>query len=164
MRPSSRRGAMKLKFTPLLVGLGIGVWAGVSEALFHPTILLNYAISMGGESADLLDWTVNKLLGTSFYVSQISLDVPIPAILGLVLGALIASIVHRERGKGPGSFSFEAARNGFLVSFFVMLLGGCPIMAATQAAYGNLVMVLGISAIIGGAVLASLYVRRRAAR
>ncbi len=164
MRHSSRLGAMKLKFTPLLVGLGIGAWAGLGEALFHPAILLNYAISMGGDSADLLDWTLNRLLGTGFYVSQISLEVPVPAILGLVFGALIASVVHKERGPGPGRFSFEAARNGFLVSFFVMLLGGCPIMAATQAAYGNLIMILGIAAVIGGAVVASLYVKRRATK
>lgn len=90
---------MNLKFTPLLTGLAIGVWAGLSQALFHPPILLNYAISMGGHPADLLDWVVNKLLGTSLYVSQISIDAPVPTVLGLVLGALIASIVHKERTR-----------------------------------------------------------------
>lgn len=43
-----------------------------------------------------------------------------------------------------------------------MLLGGCAIRAATDAAYGNLVMALGILAIVGGAVLATAYVKRRA--
>lgn len=156
------RAVKRLKFTPLLTGLGIGVWAGISQALFQPSILLNYAISMGGHPGDLLSWVVNKLLGTGLYVSQISIDIPVPTVLGLVFGALIASIVHKERGRGPGSFSFEAARNGFLVAFSVMLMAGCAIRGATDAAYGNLVMALGVLGVIGGAVLASAYVKRMA--
>jgi hypothetical protein len=157
------RVARKLKFTPLLVGLIIGAWAGLSQALYQPTILLNYAISMGGHPADILDWTINELLRTNLYVSRISVGTPVPTVLGLILGASIASTVHKERGPGAGRFSFEAARNGFLVAFFVMLLGGCPIMAATEAAYGNLVFALGLLGIIAGAVLATLYIKRKTA-
>jgi hypothetical protein len=157
----SRSRFAKFRYTPLMVGVGIGAWAGVSQALFHPTILLNYAISSGGHPADMLDWVVNRILGTSLYVSQISVDIPVPTVLGLILGASIASIVHKERGHGTGRFSFQAARNGFLVAVFVMLLGGCPIMAATNAAYGNLVMALGVLAVVAGAVMAVLYTKKR---
>ncbi len=150
-------------FTPLTVGIGIGVWAGVSQALFNPTIALNYAISMGGHPSDLLNWIVNRLTGTAFYISQISVNIPVPKVLGLVLGALIASVIHKERGPGSGGYPLDALRNGFLVAF-CHAFGRMSMMAATDAAYGNLVMGAGVVAIVAGALFATLYIKRTAAK
>lgn len=46
------------------------------------------------------------------------------------------------------------------MAIFLWLMGSCPIKAVTWMAYGDLVMLLGVIAIVIGAVLASFYVRR----
>jgi uncharacterized membrane protein len=152
---------MKLKFSPLLTGLMIGVWAGLSQAVLDPATPLDYAVTMGRHPADLLNWLLNALFKVNLPVGQISIGWPVPTVIGVIVGAVVASLVHGESGFGTRPFSLGDARNGFLVAIFLWLLGSCPIKAVTWTAYGDLVMLLGVIAIVIGAVFASFYVRRR---
>lgn len=140
---------------PIFLGIVIGFLAAISQALF---------LSAGGPEAygfcvachtrDLINDIVNSLFGTELGVAPISQKAILPSlsIIGVMIGAFIAAKSNKEFKVKKGnwkSYLFYFV-GGILVLVFALLVGGCPYRNALRMAYGDLVALIGILAMVLG--------------
>jgi len=151
----------KMKVSPLQAGLVAGLSAAVLEAIFKVSPSPAYGVCVACHSRDLINWIVNHTLGTSLGMAPVSKFFPVLTVVGLFIGALIASIVHNDfklRSTHKLGVSFVL---GFLVVNFALLMGGCPIRTSIRTAYGDLFGLIGLLGIFVGVVIGSeLYLKK----
>lgn len=153
---------MKTRIPPLATGLVIGIWAALSQAIFQPKTELIYALSIAGQPRDLLNWIINHSLGTNLPLSEVSLEIPVLIVPGILLGSMIAAMKNGELKLRAAEDYIGAFVSGFLVANFALIMGACPIKVMVSIAYGNLVLLIGFIFVVVGAILAVEYVRWRA--
>jgi FtsH-binding integral membrane protein len=123
-----------------------------------------YGICMACHGRDLVNSVVNGLLGTDLVVAPAALVFPLLTTVGVIVGAWIAAVVSGEfrfrRAKAP----LKAFVNGMLVMNFALLAAGCSTRLALRSAAGDILGAIGFAAMIGGVVLATVWMRRRARR
>ncbi len=154
----------KIKITTFQAGLVTGLWVVIAQAYVRVTPPSVYGICLVNHPRDLLDWSINKVLGTNFFVHGASLDIPVLTIVGIVSGSLVATARHKEfsfrRAKDP----LNSLLHGFLVAIFGLLLGYCSVHIVMGVAYGSLIAILGLTAMVAGVFTAIRYVKWRARR
>jgi hypothetical protein len=153
-----------VRVTGVQMGIVAGVLAVAAGAFLEVRPPEAYGICMACHGRDLIDWTVNSLLGTHLTVAPASLVVPVLTPVGVLVGALAAAWTSGEfrwwnPESGPKAFVY-----GLLVMNFGLLAGGCSIRLLLRTAYGEALGMFGFTGMTVGIVLATLWLRWKAAR
>jgi putative flippase GtrA len=113
---------------------------------------------------DLFNWISNALFGTNWTVSGMSMAFPVLTLVGVMLGALVASVLAGEFKWRPARERVKHFVLGFLTVNFGILLGACPIRVVLQSAYGDPLGLAGWIFVIIGVVVATIISRKFATR
>jgi hypothetical protein len=158
---------MKIKIPMILIaGSVMGIGAAAAQAFFNVQPPVAYGICLLGHPSDVINWVANKLFRTSLSVHEVSIGFPVLTPIGVILGAVLAAIRHREFKFTPGPVRdpVVAFTLGFLVANFGLLWGACPIRTTVLAAYGFVPAFLVLAFIVLGVILACEYMKRQAKR
>lgn len=141
-----------------------GFWAAIAQAWVGVLPPSAFGICFISHPSDLFNWTVNKIFSVSFYVHDPSLDLPVLTVLGVLIGASLATIQHKE-------FKFRMPRNpldhyinGFMVAVFGLMLGYCSVHIIMGLTYGSVIALTGFAGMMLGVTLAILYIKWRVHR
>ncbi|MEM3073889.1 MAG: hypothetical protein QXK20_04030 [Nitrososphaerales archaeon] len=153
-----------VKIDKLTAGFFTGLWAAIAQAWVGVLPPSAFGICFISHPNDLFNWTINKLFGTSFYVHDPSIDLPVLTVIGVLIGASLATIQHKE-------FKFKMPRNpldhyinGFMVAVFGLLLGYCSVHIIMGLMYGSIIALTGFAAMMVGVTLAVRYIKWRVRR
>lgn len=83
-----------------------------------------------------------------------------PEIIGLVLGAFIASVVGKEFSAKGGSSPFTRFVLGFFVMVGALMFLGCPLRMVLRLSGGDLNALVGLVGFVGGILLGILFLNR----
>lgn len=154
----------KINVSPFKAGLVLGFGAALVQAYFKVIPPAAYGVCMVCHPKDLVNWIADHVLNTDWSYSVASTNLPLLTVIGVVLGALVASRQHGELHLRPARQSLFYFVNGFLMMNFGLILGSCPIRIVLLSAYGNLIAVVGLVCVILGVVIGTLALRWNARR
>jgi len=159
---TKRAGAIRV--TALQLGVFAGILAVMAGTFFDVRPPEAYGICMACHARDLLNWTINRAAGTHLTVAPASLVFPVLTVIGVLLGALLASTTSKEfRWSSPDN-SLKTFLYGALVMNSALLAGGCSIRLLLRSAAGEVLGLVGFGGMIVGVVLGTFWLRWRATR
>mgnify|MGYP000894724500 FL=1 len=152
---SEKKGIDAILRKPLTAGIIIGFLAALVQALLFPAGgPVAYGFCVACHTRDLIVVAFNDAFGTSLFAAPISLAgaLPVLTIIGVLVGAVIASLIYREfrLKKGNVKSYVKYALGGFFFMVCALLMGACPYRIALRIGYGDLIAVFGLIAIIVG--------------
>jgi len=155
---------MKLKVSPLAAGITLGIGAALVQAYFsvRPPVADGFCFIC--HPRDLFNWIFNTLFGTDWSVSAMSVPLPVLTLVGVMLGAFVASLLAKEFKWRPARDRIKHFALGFVTVVFGILLAACPIRIVLQSAYGDPLGIVGWICVITGVVAATFVLRWRARR
>lgn len=160
---------MKLKLNLnyiVITGLTMGIAAAALQAFFGVQPPVAYGVCLIGHPSILVKWLMNNIFSTHLPIGTEFIVYPSMLVVGIVGGALIASLRSGElknelKSKPiPAKGKYMALLFGFLVANFGLIVGACPIRTALLVGYGSVLGVIMLVSIIGGVFLATLHLRR----
>jgi len=160
----AKKPGLRLKVSPLAAGITLGVGAAAAQAYFHVFPPVADGFCFVCHPRDLLNWIVNTLFGTEWSISGMSATLPVLTLVGVLLGAFVASMLAKEFKWRPARERLKHLALGFVTINFGLLLGACPIKIVLQSAYGDPLGVAGWVFVIIGVVTATLFLRWSATR
>jgi vacuolar-type H+-ATPase subunit I/STV1 len=150
--------------TIIVAGLTTGILAALAQILFNVYPPYAYGVCVACHARDLVNWLVNAGTGSTLAVAGVSVAAPVLTVVGLIVGAYIASAKNRE-------FKFKTTKHpikmfiyGFLVMVFALILGACPLRTILRVAYGDIIAVIGFIAIAAGVILSAGIIKWSAQR
>ncbi|WP_088335439.1 YeeE/YedE thiosulfate transporter family protein [Methanopyrus sp. KOL6] len=150
------------RISPLVTGLVAGVSAAILQAVFRVSPPPAYGICIACHTRDLVNWIMNHAAGTTLGMAPVSKPFPVLTVVGIFIGALIASFAHGEFRIRKTHHPVVGFVLGFLVINFALFMGGCPIRTSLRTMYGDVVALLGLISIAVGVVLgAEFYLKRK---
>jgi len=164
MAPVEKKPGLKIKVSPLAAGLTLGVGAALVQAYFDvfPPVADGFCFIC--HPRDLVNWVSNALFGTEWAVSAMSSVYPVLTLVGVMLGAFVASLLAKEFKWRPARDRIKHFALGFVTVICGILLAACPIRIVLQSAYGDPLGIVGWVFVIVGVVTATLFLRWRATR
>jgi len=148
----------------LSAGFVTGLWAAVAQAWVGVSPPSAYGICFISHPSDLTDWVVNKLFGTALYVHDPSVDIPVLTVVGVLVGATIATFQYREFNFRWPRQPFDHFVNGFMVAVFGLTLGYCSVHIIMGLMYGSYVAFVGFAGMMTGVILSANYIKWRVRR
>lgn len=146
----------KLIRNPIFLGCIIGFLAAVTQALLigagGPEA---YGFCVACHTRDFVNDIINLIAGDSVLgVAPISQNAifAVLTIIGVMIGAFISAKLNKEfkiKKSSIGSYLIYLL-GGIFVLIFALILGACPYRAALRFAYGDMVALIGILAIVLG--------------
>ena len=144
-----------MKVSIITAGIVAGALAAAVQILFNVYPPAAYGLCVACHSRDLANWLVNGVIGSTLSVAPVSVAAPVLTVVGLVIGSSLASFRNHE-------FKIKTARNpiksfiyGFLVMVFALIIGACPTRTVLRVAYGDIIAILGIGAIVLGVIISA---------
>ena len=150
----------------LITGIAMGVLAAVVQGYFNVQPPVGAGICAVSHPANLVNWIVNQLFGTSFTIHSIFVTLPVLTSVGFILGSFIAAVINKEFKfrKGPVRDNLLAYILGFMVIVFGLMWGSCPIRTAILASYGMVFAYVVLGAIVLGVIAACEYIKWKVRR
>ncbi|HVP22910.1 MAG TPA: hypothetical protein VMS77_03240 [Conexivisphaerales archaeon] len=145
----------------MVAGLVTGLWAAIAVGVFAMNVPEAFGICGISHPRDMIDFVVNRLFGTNFFLSSYSLAIPVLTYVGIVGGAALSAYRRKELKLRSVPDRAAPVIYGFAVANFGMLMGFCSVRAVMLLAYGNLLAVPGLVGILIGVVVACRYVKWR---
>ncbi len=153
-----------MPITGLQAGIIMAIAAVAAGTLFEVRPPEAYGVCMACHGRDLVNWIINDAAGTRLTVAPASLVFPLLTVVGVVIGASIAAHASGEfRFRWPRN-ALRSFVNGFLVMNFGLLAAGCSTRLSLRVGAGDPLGVIGFMGMVGGIVLATFHMRRRALR
>jgi protein-S-isoprenylcysteine O-methyltransferase Ste14 len=153
-----------MKHAIIIAGITAGAIAAINQLVFSVAPPLAYGLCIACHARDLINWLLNTSLGLSLSVAPVSAALPVLTVIGLVVGAFIASSQNKE-------FKLRTTKNpvisfilGFLVMVFALILGACPLRTLLRVAYGDVIAVAGFIAITAGVVISAQLIKANTKR
>ena len=144
------------------MGIIAGILAAAAGSFFDVRPPEAYGVCMACHARDLVNWTLNGVVGTHLDVAPASLVFPVLTPIGVLIGALIASKTSGEfRWQKPDS-SVKTFLYGIFVMNFALLAGGCSIRLLLRTAAGEALGLIGFGGMVIGVVLGTFWLRWRA--
>jgi len=154
---------MNHRFFVFATALLIGTLSALAQAFLSVAPPVAYGICLVGHPRDLLVWTTNLILGTTFQMQPVSANIPVLTAIGVLTGSAIGALQHKEfrpsRLRNPALMFIL----GFLVANFALTLGACILRTIVFMAYGNLHATIGFLCIVAGAIAGVEYLKRTGA-
>lgn len=158
------RRARGIRVTGVQAGVIMILAAVAAEAFFQVSPPDAYGICMSCHTQDLVNWISNQAFATEFTVSPVSLVFPLLTIVGVIIGAAIAAVISGEFRWRKPSKPLRSFVYGVVVMNAALLAEGCATRLALRTSAGDLLGIAGFAAMVGGVVLATFWLRRRAVR
>jgi hypothetical protein len=157
-----RVGAVRV--TGVQAGVIMVLAAVVAGAFFEVWPPGAYGICMSCHGRDLVNWLANHGLGTDFTISSVSLVFPLLTTVGVLIGAVIASVISGEfRWRVPDK-PLKSFGYGVVVMNAALLAEGCATRLTLRTSAGDLSGLAGFGAMVVGIFLATYWLRWRALR
>ncbi len=153
-----------MNVTPFRAGIVLGLGAALVQAYFKVIPPLAYGVCMVCHPKDLFNWSADQLFGLDWRYSFASTNWPLLTVIGVVLGALVASTRHDEWKLRPARQQWFFFVNGFLMINFGLILGSCPIRIVLLSAYGDWTGFIGWICVVIGVLIATAALRWNARR
>ena len=150
----------------LITGLMMGILAAAAQGFFDVQPPVGEGVCLVSHPSNLVNWMVNNLFSTNFPVFSIFVVVPVLLPIGVIIGSLIAAVIHKEFKfrRGPVRDNFLAFILGCLVINFGLLWGGCPIGTVVMASYGMVIAMVILVVIVVGVIAACEYIKWKVRR
>ena len=142
----------------------LGLGAALVQAYFKVIPPVAYGVCMVCHPKDLFNWGADHLFGLEWRYSIASTNWPLLTVIGVVLGALVASARHGELKLRPARQSWFFFLNGFFMINCGLILGSCPIRIVLLSAYGDWTGIIGWTSVMIGVMVASVLLRWNARR
>jgi len=158
----SRRTGVRV--TATVTGIVGALLAVIAGSLFDVRPPDAYGLCMACHARDLVDWTVNAAAGTRLTVAPASLVFPVLTPIGVLLGALLAARTSGEFRWQHPEHPLKTFLYGVVVMNCALLAGGCSIRLLLRTAAGETLGLIGFGALAAGVIVATQWLRLRAAR
>ena len=158
----SRRAGVRV--TATVTGIVGALLAVIAGSLFDVRPPDAYGLCMACHARDLVDWTVNAAAGTRLTVAPASLVFPVLTPIGVLLGALLAARSSGEFRWQHPEHPLKTFLYGVVVMNCALLAGGCSIRLLLRTAAGETLGLIGFGALAAGVIVATQWLRWRAAR
>ena len=158
----SRRTGVRV--TATVTGIVGALLAVIAGSLFDVRPPDAYGLCMACHARDLVDWTVNAAAGTRLTVAPASLVFPVLTPIGVLLGALLAARSSGEFRWQHPEHPLKTFLYGVVVMNCALLAGGCSIRLLLRTAAGETLGLIGFGALAAGVIVATQWLRWRAAR
>lgn len=158
--------SFKIEIGVLIVvaGLLTGVLAALNQVAFGVSPPYAYGLCIACHARDLVNWIVTAATGFKLSVAGVSVAAPVLTIVGILLGASVASIRNHEYKFKTTKHPLKTFIYGFLVMVFALILGACPLRTILRVAYGDVIAIVGFAAIIIGVVISAFVIKWSAKR
>ncbi|MCW4010350.1 MAG: YeeE/YedE thiosulfate transporter family protein [Candidatus Bathyarchaeota archaeon] len=155
---------MQKKITIVVAGLITGALAAIAQVSFNVLPPYAYGICVACHARDLINWLVNHAAGLNLSVAGVSVAAPVLTVIGLIVGAYIASARNHEFKFKTTKHPLKSFIYGFLVMVFALILGACPLRTILRVAYGDIIAVVGFAAIAVGVIIGAGLIKWSAQR
>ncbi|MDX1691812.1 MAG: YeeE/YedE thiosulfate transporter family protein [Acidimicrobiia bacterium] len=152
----------RLRVTGLQAGVVMAVAAVAAGVFFEVRPPDAYGICMVCHGRDLVNSAVNAVADAGLSVAPVSLVFPVLTVVGVLIGAWVAAVVSGEWRFRPSRTTVRSFVHGVAVMNLGLLAAGCSTRLALRTAAGDLSGAAGFAAMIGGIVLATVWLRRKA--
>ena len=159
---TNRRG--RFRITGLQAGVVMAVAAVAAGAFFEVRPPDAYGICMACHGRDLVNFVANEITGSRLVVAPASLVFPLLTVVGVLIGAWVASALTGEFRFRKPSQPVRHFFYGVVVMNAGLLAAGCSTRLVLRASAGDQLGLIGVAAMIVGIVLATLGLRKRALR
>lgn len=153
-----------LRVTGLQAGVVIALVAVAVGAFFSVRPPDAYGLCMACHGRDLVNGLSNILFDTRLLVAQASSVFPLLTTVGVLVGALVASVASGEFRVRRTRKPVKNFLHGILVMNFALLAAGCSSRLVLRTAAGDWLGLSGFLAMVVGIVLATYWLRWRALR
>ena len=160
----ARSHRTRMRITATMTGIVGALLAVVAGSLFDVRPPDAYGLCMACHARDLVNWTVNAAAGTHLAVAPASLVFPVLTPVGVLLGALLAAWTSGEFRWQRPEHPLKTFLYGVAVMNCALLAGGCSIRLLLRTAAGEPLGMIGFGALAAGVILATQWLRWRAAR
>jgi membrane associated rhomboid family serine protease len=161
---TTRTAARPRTLKPWLFGVIAGVLFVGAEALLGIYPPSAYAFCLACHARDLVNTVWNAVLGASLETAGVARRALMLSSPGVLLGALAAAALHRERRRQV----LERPLLYFLAGLAVMSAGivifGCPTRIVLRAGYGEVYGIAALAGMLAGIACGTLLLRLRARR
>ncbi len=161
---ASDDSSMKISpWSALITGLVIGISAAAVQAFFGLYPPEAFGICLTCHPAVLVKWLMNNFWGTNLSISQAFVLFPSLLAVGVLIGSHASARKHNELAWRliPARKRYMAVLFGFLIANFGLMAGADLIRTGLLVSYGSVAAVILLASMIVGAILASIYLRRR---
>ncbi len=160
--------------SPFWVGLIVGVGAALLQAFLKVLPPPAYGVCIACHMRDLVNWVLIRIwpiYGVSegvpkFVGADVSKDLPVLTIVGILVGAFLSALVNREFKLRSMKFGPQRPLSEFFIGMGVMvsalLMGGCPLRTALKSAYLDLTAIIALGMILVGVIVGSEVLKRSA--
>jgi len=160
----ARRQRVRVRVTATATGLVAGLLAVIAGSLFDVRPPDAYGLCMACHARDLVNWSINTAAGTALTVAPVSLVFPVLTPVGVLLGALLAARTSGEFRWQHPEHPLKTFLYGVVVMNCALLAGGCSIRLLLRTAAGETLGIIGFGALAAGVIVATQWLRWRAAR
>ena len=136
----------------------VGQWLGVNPPAA-------YGLCSACHGRDLTDWLVNHVEGKNLFITAAGAKGwPLLTVVGVVLGAYVASKRNREHAAINLGGNARQFAYGALVMCAALFVGGCPTRIIIRTGYGDVAGALALAGVAAGVVGGALSLRWAARR
>ena len=160
----ARSHRTRMRVTATMTGIVGALLAVIAGSLFDVRPPDAYGLCMACHARDLVNWTVNAAAGTRLTVAPASLVFPVLTPVGVLLGALLAAWTSGEFRWQRPEHPLKTFLYGVAVMNCALLAGGCSIRLLLRTAAGETLGIIGFGALAAGVIVATQWLRWRAAR
>jgi hypothetical protein len=146
-----------MRISPVVAGGAMGLVAAGAQAVFNYGPPTAYGVCVSCQGRDLANSIANWLFGLDLQVAQVSTIFPALTTVGILLAALIAAVLHREFRWRKGPPALRSFALGFVVMICGLLAGACTLRLFLRVAYGDLIALAAVPALLVGVWLGNLW-------
>jgi len=120
-----------------------------------------YGICIVCHGRDLVHWTLNNLFSMQLPLTLVAKRVPLLTVLGILIGAGIASAQYSEFKFQWIEDKLTAFFTGMIVMVSGLAISACPMRLLLRTAYGDFMALIGVVFLIVGITAGTFYLKRR---
>jgi hypothetical protein len=141
-------------------GVVVGVLAVVVGQWLHVSPPAAYGLCSACHGRDLTSWLVNHVEGKHLFITAAGAKGwPLLTVVGVVLGAYVASKRNSEHSSINLGGNMRMAAYGFVVMGAALFVGGCPTRILIRSGFGDVAGLLALGGVATGIVAATLSMR-----
>ncbi|MCK4235013.1 YeeE/YedE family protein [candidate division WOR-3 bacterium] len=166
-----------MRITALIAGSIFGLMAALAQAFFRIIPPPAYGICIACHMRDMVNWIAAHIYpiygltgGGALKIpgGPVSYKFPLLTIVGILIGAFIASRIHKEFSWKTMRVSWQRPVPEFFWGLFVMIsaliFGGCPIRTALKTAYLDITALIGLVMIFIGVIIGCEVIKKKVRR
>ena len=145
---------------PIFFGITLAISAIFAEVVLKFSPPYSYGVCLICHTMDTINWVINKLFNTEFYVQAPSRYLPLLTSFSIIAGAIIASKINKEFKIKVVSNIFLQFIFGFSVMSFALFAMGCHIRLTLLVTYGDGMALFSFIGLLLGIITGSIILKK----